>query len=61
METTKIHKNNITVGDTIICPDGHMRTVCAKDIKDGGFHGRTIFGDSYRGGTQLVELVKTRK
>jgi len=52
-----VHISAIRHGDTIM-HNGCMKTVTNKWIKVGGFHGTTIFGDSYRSGTILVERVK---
>ena len=52
-----VHIDTIKVGDTIICEDGQMRTVCRNNIKYGGFMGTTLFGDSYHSGLKKVEKV----
>ncbi len=54
----EIHISEIKSGDTILCNDGHMRTVCKKDIRKGGFLGTSIFGSSYNYGTIPVKRVK---
>ena len=51
-----VHIDDITVGDTIIRPGGHM-TVCACNIAGNSFIGRTLFGDSYKIGTVPVTRV----
>ena len=51
--TSAIHISLIRNGDTII-HNGVLKTVCNKDIKS-GFCGITIFGDSFRMGTILVQ------
>ena len=51
-----VHISRISAGDTIEY-NGKLSTVCAKDIHKGGFCGTTIFGDSYRSGTRLVQKV----
>lgn len=56
MKTNLIHISFVMPGDTII-HNGEIKTVCKNNIKDGGFCGRTIFGDSYKMGTQQVILV----
>ena len=53
-----IHISRIAPGDTIVCNDGEMRTVCKKDIRKGGFCGDSIFGSSYNFGTIPVKRVK---
>ena len=53
-----VHISRIAPGDTILCKDGHMRTVCKKDIHKGGFCGTSIFGNSYNSGTISVKRVK---
>ena len=52
----EVHISEIKAGDTILHFDG-LRTVCKSNIKTGGFHGRTLFGDSYNSGTILVKQV----
>lgn len=54
------HKDDVNVGDTIE-HNGHERTVCACDIKQDSFMGRTLFGDSYRLGYQLVKVLEKRR
>ena len=56
METKFVHISTIKAGDTII-HNGKESTVCKKDITIGGFMGTSVFGDSYRSGTKLVEAV----
>lgn len=61
MENTiieEVHMAQIVAGDTIICGDEKMRTVCKKDIQHGGFCGITIFGSSYISGYQKVNRVQ---
>lgn len=48
-----VHITTIRAGDTIE-HEGQLRTVCACDIKTGGFMGTTIFGDSYHMGHKKV-------
>lgn len=52
---TPVHINDVKPGNTIEF-EGHLRTVCKNDIKK-GFCGVTLFGDSYRLGTQPVLLA----
>jgi len=56
METKKVHISTIKHGDTILHVDGNIRTVSNSNIKR-GFCGITLFGDSYRMETQLVEKI----
>lgn len=57
----KTHISNISAGDTIICPDGFMRTISGNNIKRGGFYGTTLFGNSYNAGTIKVDKVIFKK
>lgn len=50
-----VHKNEVKVGDAIMF-NGKFRTVCAKDIQQCHFMGRTIFGDSFVLGRVKVEV-----
>lgn len=56
-KTEQVHKNNIQVGDTIVCSDGKIRTVCKNDIKKDELFGVLIFGDSYKLGYQKISRV----
>ena len=56
-KTQPVHISKISAGDTIIANDGKLTTVCANNIKRGGFCGDTLFGDSYRSGTIPVQKV----
>jgi hypothetical protein len=49
-----VHISLIKVGD-VIDRDGKETTVCAHNIKRGGFMGTTLFGDSYKSGYELVK------
>jgi hypothetical protein len=51
------HISQIRVGDTIISKDGFMRTICKSNLGGDDFIGKTINGDSYKMGTELVEKV----
>lgn len=53
----EIHKEDVQVGDTIICDDGVMRTVCQNNITRDSFMGILIFGSSYRLGLEKVKKV----
>lgn len=50
------HINDIKPGDTVL-RDGELLTVTAKDINDSCFMGRTLFGDSYNLGYNLVMVA----
>ncbi len=54
--TVQVHISTIHQGDTVI-HNGKMKTVSGTDIKEGGFLGKTIFGDSYHSGYHLVTRV----
>ena len=54
-DTQLVHKNDIRVGDTILCKDGNLRTVCKNNIKYDSFMGLSIFGDSYMLGYEKVQ------
>lgn len=56
-EIKEVHISTISPGDTILDKDGIFRTICANNIKRSGFMGTTLFGDSYRLGTQRVKKV----
>jgi hypothetical protein len=56
-----VHKDMITSGDTIVCPDGKERTVCQSNIRYSSFMGVTIFGDCYHAGHKLVPKVLLNK
>ena len=49
----KVHISTINVGDTVE-HDGVLMTVGANNIKNGGFMGTTLFGDSYAMGHKPV-------
>lgn len=60
MHTIKlVHIGSIVAGDTVM-HDGKMQTVCKSNIKY-GFMGKTLFGDSYKIGKTLVQLVVFNK
>ena len=56
METTEVHISMIRAGDTINHL-GYVTTVCENNIKRCSFMGTSLFGDSYKLGTVLVEKV----
>ena len=49
-------KEEIKSGDTILCEDGEIRTVCNSNITI-GFTGMCIFGNSYKLGYEKVKKV----
>lgn len=53
----KVHISQIGVGDTIISKDGHMQTICKNNLGGDSFMGKTINGDSYKLGYELVDKV----
>ncbi|EIK2434374.1 hypothetical protein LJZ24_004659 [Escherichia coli] len=55
----KRHINDIKPGDTVL-RDGELLTVTARDIKHDSFMGRTLFGDSYNLGYNLVTVAVFR-
>jgi hypothetical protein len=55
-KTEMVHVSAIRSGDTVNRA-GNAHTVCAKDIKRIVGIGITLFGDSYKLGTQLVQRV----
>lgn len=57
MKKTCIHINDICVGDTVE-HNGQILTVNSSSIKENGFMGRTLFGDSYLLGHQLVVKIE---
>jgi hypothetical protein len=56
-EIKPTHISQISVGDTIKCRDGVIRTVCKSNIHYLQGIGTTIFGDSYNLGTIPVDKV----
>jgi hypothetical protein len=52
-----VHISNIQVGDTIISKDGHMRTICKNNLGYDSLLGKSINGDSYKSGHELVKKV----
>lgn len=53
---TPTHKNAIVAGDTILL-DGELKTVSRSNIRHDPFMGKTLFGDSFKLGLQLVQRV----
>lgn len=54
--TEKVHISMVGAGDTIL-HNGVIKTVCKCNIKRDGFMGLTLFGDSYKGGREMVDKV----
>lgn len=54
---TKKHINDLKAGDIILCRDGKHRTLCPKYIGGESFFGRAIFGDNYKSGHELVDVI----
>jgi len=52
----EVHISTIKAGDTIVS-NGKHSTVCKNNIKKADFLPMSIFGDSFRSGTILVEKV----
>ena len=50
------HINDIKPGDTVL-RGGELWTVTQRDIKHDSFMGRTLFGDSYNLGYNLVTVA----
>lgn len=58
-KNTKLtHITNIKSGDIVI-HNGQTKTVCKNDITNDDFMGVCLFGDSYKLGNTLVEVVQT--
>lgn len=53
----EVRVSDISAGDTILCPDGLVRTVSKKDVRKDPFMGTSIFGDSYCSGSKPVFKV----
>lgn len=51
-----VDKEDIKIGDTILCDDEKIRTVCKNNIKR-GFTGLCIFGNPYKLGHEKVKKV----
>lgn len=57
----EVHVSQISGGNTILCPDGMVRTVGGKDIRTSSFMGVFIFGDNYNSGRKpVLKVVITR-
>lgn len=50
-------KEKIKIGDTILCKDGNIRTVCKNNITKNEFTGLCIFGNPYKLGFEKVKKV----
>ena len=53
----EVNISQIRPGDTIMCRDGKIRTVCKGNIHYDKFMGRSLFGDTYNLGTILVKKL----
>ena len=51
------HISKISIGDTVKCRDGEIRTVGKGNIKKCQLMGVTLFGDCYNAGAILVDKV----
>ena len=60
MKTKLVHKLEIKNGDTVI-HNGELKTVGKESITNDEFMGLLLFGDSYRLGYKMVELVEEVK
>jgi len=56
MKEAQVHISTIKSGDTVI-HYGIATTVGKKDIKHNSFIGYTLFGDSYRLGSELITKI----
>ena len=54
----EIYTSEVKAGDTIICNDGHLRTVGNANIKHDSLMGCSIFGVTYFLSYQKVALVQ---
>lgn len=60
MKTKMVHKSEIRVGDTVL-HNGELRTVGKEAFGNDEFMGLTLWGDSYRCGYKMVEVVNEVK
>lgn len=60
MKTKMIHKTEVKVGDTVI-HNGDLKTVGIETFGKDEFMGLLLWGDSYRCGYKMVELVEEVK
>jgi hypothetical protein len=54
--TEQVHISKIQSGDTIV-HNNEVTTVSNTNIKNDGFMGKTLFGDSYNSGHKLVTRI----
>lgn len=52
-QTEQVHISEIKIGDVVVV-GGEAKTVGKLDIKEDAFMGRTLYGDSYKLGTQTI-------
>ena len=60
MRVVEKHVSEVRVGDEIWF-DGHVRTVCKKDIGRDPFMGSSVFGDSFKLGTEPVKCFEAQR
>jgi hypothetical protein len=53
----RVHINEIKVGDTVVY-QGELKTVDGQCLKHKGFCGTTLWGDSFKVGSELVHRVE---
>lgn len=56
MKTKMVHKSEVKIGDTVI-HRGYIRTVNANTFSKDEFMGLLLWGDSYRLGQEMVEVI----
>ncbi len=52
-QTEQVHISDIKVGDVVVI-GGEAKTVGKLDIKEDAFMGKTLYGNSYKLGTQTI-------
>lgn len=60
VDVESVHISLIRPADTVF-HEGRARTVCPKDLKNDGFMGRMLFGDSYVLGRRRVLRLNMRR
>lgn len=58
--TSEVHISQIIPGDTVI-HNGKEMTVCKKDLTYCSFMGRSLFGYTYKSGTEPVVRVNIQR
>lgn len=56
MKTKMVHKSEVKIGDTVI-HRGYLRTVNSNTFSKDEFMGLLLWGDSYRLGQEMVEVI----